>query len=78
VLITFTEESTHVGIAVGANKPGPPVADVGIVANAIRPPSVVGVADEVIVVAQSAAQAAIVVGQPVLTGRVMDKDEFCC
>ena len=56
-------------------EPVPPVADVGAVAD-LRPPAVVGVADEVVVVAQRHAEPAVTVRQPGLAGGVVDEDEL--
>ena len=52
------------------------MTDVGVVADAVRPPAVVGVTDEVVVVTQGDAQTAVVVGQPVFAAGVVNEDEF--
>ena len=52
------------------------MADVGVAADTVRPPTVVGVADEIVVVAQSDPQTAVAVGQPVLTAGMVDEDQL--
>ena len=65
----------YMGVS-GGTEPFLPVGDVGAIADRIRSPAVVRVADEVVVFTQFQAEVAIAVGQPVLAGRVVDEDQL--
>ena len=76
VLTALGVQGRQSGPAVGAAEPRPPVADVRAVADAIRPPAVVGVGDEGVVVPQGQPQAAVAVVQPVLAAGMVDEDQL--
>ncbi len=76
VLLAQVVERIQVHGAIRAVKPLRPVQDVGAIADAVWPPAVVGVADEVVVVPQSEAQVAVAIGQPVFSSRVVDEDQL--
>ena len=75
MLLTLRVQCGQVRGAVGAPEPQPPVPDVSVTSNAVGSPVIVGVAHEVVVVAQCDSKAAVFVSQPVLAGRVMDEDQ---
>jgi hypothetical protein len=76
VLFVVVVQGLRVPGAVRAAEPEPPMADVGVVADAVRPPTVVGIADEVMVAAQSYSQFAMFIVQPVLAAGMMDENQF--
>ena len=76
ILFAFIEKRVHISGCFTAAEPFHPVWDVGAVADAVRPPAIVGIADEVVVLTERAPQVTVAIRQPVLTGGVMDEDEF--
>ena len=76
VLAALVIESGRIGGAAGPAEPRPPLADVGVVADAVRPPTVVGVAHEVVVCLQCRAKPTIIIIQPVLPAGVVYKDQL--
>ena len=76
MLPAFTIEGVEICLAFTAGKPPGPVRDVGAVANAVRPPAVIGVADKIVVLVKGLPQIAVAVRQPVLTTGVMDEHQL--
>ena len=76
ILSTLIEQRVHKARRVVAGEPFKPIRYVGAVANPIGPPAIVGITDEVVILAESQTQAAIAIAQPVLPCGVVDKDKF--
>jgi len=52
------------------------MTNIGIITDTIRSPSVVCIADEIIIVAQGDSQTAVPIVQPVRAAGVMDENQF--
>ena len=61
MLVVFCVEPGKIGDTASSPEPAPPVANISVVADVVGSPTVVGVTDEVVVVPQGDAQAAVVI-----------------
>jgi len=76
ILSALAKQRGHVGRRAVAGKPFGPVGNVGAVADGFRPPAVVRVTDEIVVLVERLPEVPVTIGQPVLPGGVMDEDKL--